>query len=122
MIKAFCTNAASFQIPNQDGATALIRAAKSGHCSIVKLLLEKGADVDKVNKVRNDKFMLWSIPNAYMISDISINGKLCMIAKFDTKIANITSLWDLNISRNSQPYASLVQQHYSSLLLMVMAQ
>lgn len=58
MIKAFCANAASFRIPNQDGATALIRAAKSGHCSIVKLLLEKGADVDKVNKVRNDKFML----------------------------------------------------------------
>ena len=36
----------------QDGATALHWAAQNGHTSTVALLLEKGALVDNVNKVK----------------------------------------------------------------------
>ena len=37
---------------DKDGATALIRAAHWGHLDVVRLLLEKGADVNAINKVQ----------------------------------------------------------------------
>ena len=35
----------------QDGRTAIIQAAQDGHLEVVKLLLDKGADVNKADEV-----------------------------------------------------------------------
>ena len=39
----------------QDGATALIMAARDGHTEVVKLLLDKGAKTETAINVSNDK-------------------------------------------------------------------
>ena len=41
-----------------DGVTALWAASKEGHAKVVKLLLEKGADVN-VKDTTNDETALW---------------------------------------------------------------
>ena len=41
---------------NQDGATALMAATQGGHLPIVKYLVEKGADVNKEDKVLHMKY------------------------------------------------------------------
>ena len=40
----------SLQIFDRCGATALILAVKNGHTGIVKLLIEKGADIEAKDK------------------------------------------------------------------------
>ena len=43
----------------QDGFTALYCAADDGHIEVMRLLLERGADINSQNKVSD---MIWDIP------------------------------------------------------------
>ena len=41
-----------FTFPPQHGDTALIEAAKCGHLEVVRLLLDRGANIEHKNRVR----------------------------------------------------------------------
>ena len=45
-------------VTTQEGVTALYSASQEGHVTVVRLLLEKGADVNICKKVVID-FVLW---------------------------------------------------------------
>ena len=60
----------------QDGCTALHHAATKGHIEVMRLLLERGADINSQNKVSD---MIWDIP----MVDCAID---CVIMSDDSNI------------------------------------
>lgn len=55
------------QFPDDHGATPLLRAAESGHNTIIQLLLHHGADVEAVDK-SNRTALFVAAPNGYCIA------------------------------------------------------